>query len=56
MNYVPKVSMRKEVGADFRSVLNAPDRAEAERLLKIRVEKYRKSAPKLADWMEENVP
>lgn len=36
MSYVPKISMRKEVGGDIRSVLNAPDRAEAERLLKIR--------------------
>lgn len=56
MSYVPKVSMRKEVGADIRSVLNAPDRAEADRLLKMRVEKYRKIAPKLAEWMEQNVP
>jgi len=56
MSYVPKISMRKEVGGDIRSVLNAPDRAEAERLLKIRVEKYRTTAPKLADWMEQNVP
>jgi len=56
MSYVPKVPMRKEVGADIRSVLNAPDHAEADRLLKIRVEKYRKTAPKLAEWMEENIP
>ncbi len=56
MSYVPKISMRKEVGSDIRSVLNAPDRVEAERLLKIRVEKYRANAPKLAQWMEDNVP
>ncbi len=56
MSYVPKVSMRKEVGQDIRSVLNAPDRAEAERLLKLRVDKYQKSAPQLAAWLEENVP
>jgi len=56
MSYVPKISMRKEVGDDIRSVLNAPDRAEAERLLKLRVEKYATTAPKLAHWLEENVP
>lgn len=54
--YVPKVSMRKEVAADIRTVLNAPDREEANRLLKLRVEKYRVSCPKLAEWMEENIP
>jgi putative transposase len=56
VGYVPKVSMRKEVAADIRTVLNAPDREEANRLLKLRVEKYRVSCPKLAEWMEENVP
>jgi transposase-like protein len=54
--YVPKVDMRSEVAADLRGVFNAPDQAEAERLLKMSVEKYRNSAPKLADWMERNVP
>jgi len=54
--YVPQVSMRPAVARDLRSVFNAADRAEAdERLAKI-VEKYRQSAPKLAEWMEANVP
>ncbi len=56
MSHVPKISMRKEVANDIRTVLNAPDRQEAERLLKIRVEKYRSGAPDLSRWMEENVP
>jgi transposase-like protein len=56
MSYVPKISMRKEVGADIRSVLTAPDRVEADRLLRLRIEKYRQSAPQLAEWMEANVP
>lgn len=56
MSYVPKISMRKEVGADIRAVLTAPDRMEADRLLRLRLEKYRQSAPHLAEWMEENVP
>jgi len=56
MSHVPKVSMRTEVAADIRSVLNAPDRQEADRLLNIRIDKYRSSAPDLATWLEENVP
>lgn len=56
LSYVPKISMRKEVGADIRSVLTAPDRMEADRLLNLRIEKYRQSAPQLAEWMEANVP
>ena len=54
--YVPKVDMRSDVAADLRGVFNAPDVNEAERLLKITTEKYRTTAPKLAEWMEINVP
>jgi putative transposase len=54
--YVPKVDMRSEVAADLRGVFDAPDRNEADRLLQLASEKYRSSAPKLADWMEQNVP
>jgi transposase-like protein len=54
--YVPKIDMRSEVADDLRGVFNAPDAIEAERLLKLTVEKYRSKAPKLADWMERSVP
>jgi len=54
--YVPKVDMRTKVAADIRGVFNAPDANEADRLLKLAAEKYRQSAPKLADWMERSVP
>jgi transposase-like protein len=54
--YVPKIEMRSEVAADLRSVYNASDRGEAERLWKLAVEKYRQYAPRLADWIETNVP
>jgi transposase-like protein len=37
-------------------VWNAPDRPAAERLLAEMVQKYQKTAPKLAAWLEENVP
>jgi putative transposase len=55
-HYVPKMDMRSEVASDLRAVFNAADRSEADRLLAKAVEKYRESAPKLAQWMEENVP
>jgi transposase-like protein len=54
--YVPKVDMRSEVAADLRGIFNASNAHEAERLLKIAIEKYRTTAPKLAEWMEQNVP
>ena len=56
MHYVPKMAMRGEVAADLRAVFNAPDQAEAQRQLGLAVEKYRQRAPRLAAWMEANVP
>lgn len=54
--YVPKQEMKRTVAADIRALFNASDRQEAENLLKRTVEKYQKSAPKLSDWMEHNLP
>jgi len=54
--YVPRVGMRREVAEDIRSIFNAPDRETAESYLKKVVEKYAILAPKLADWMEVNIP
>jgi putative transposase len=68
--YVPRMHMRAEVAADIRSVFNAPNLAEAERLLKQLIDKYkdkdkdkdrdrdrdRDRAPQLAAWAEENIP
>jgi putative transposase len=56
MAFVPKASMRKAVVASIRAVFDAPDRPEAERQLGVAVKKYRASAPKLADWLEANIP
>jgi len=50
--YVPKVDMREAVGADIRTVFNAPDLAHAEEQLDSIVEKYSKSAPELSAWMQ----
>jgi transposase-like protein len=54
--YVPRVGLRTEVAEDIRSIFNAPDRETAEIFLKKAVEKYELLAPKLADWMEVNIP
>jgi len=55
-SYVTKQELRKPVATDLRNVFNAPDRIEANRLLEAAVKKWEKSQPKLASWMEENVP
>lgn len=56
MHYVPKISMRTEAATDLRSVFNAPDRHEADRLLAQLVTKYQDSAPDLSTWIESDVP
>lgn len=56
MHYVPQMAMRSEVATDLRAVFNASDRPTAERVLAGLVEKYQTAAPKLADWLEQNVP
>ena len=55
-HYVPKADMRPGVARDIRNILNAPDREEAGRLLELAVKKYRSKAPRLAAWLEENIP
>jgi putative transposase len=54
--YVPRVQMRAEVGAELRAIFDASDRADAERRLQLAVTKYAKTAPKLSTWLESNVP
>ncbi|MCP4035435.1 MAG: hypothetical protein GY733_00740, partial [bacterium] len=54
--YVPRVDQRTDVARDIRSIFNAPDRAEAERLLKKAIKTWQESAPRLAVWLDENLP
>ena len=54
--YVPRQAMRKKVAADIRDIFNAPDDAEARRLIERFVKAYAKSAPKLASWAETALP
>ncbi len=55
-SYISKRSLKSSVAADIRCVFNAPNRDEANRLLKLLVEKYQKIEPNLSQWMEENIP
>lgn len=54
--YVPRKEMQAEVAADIRTIFNAPDRATADQYLARMVQKYAKTASKLADWLEKNIP
>lgn len=52
---VPKQSMKESVAADIRSIFNAEDLATAQTKLAAAIEKYSRSAPQLATWMENNL-
>ena len=54
--YVTRLDQRKPVAQRIRSIFNAPDRVEAERLLKQAVQAWATDAPKLAQWAEDNLP
>jgi putative transposase len=54
--YVPRKEMRADVAADIRMVFNAPDRPTADAYLKKIIEKYTKSASRLAEWLEKSIP
>jgi putative transposase len=54
--YVPRQELRREVAAQIRAIFNAPNRAEADRLLTLTIEKYQTSAPRLATWLEQALP
>jgi transposase-like protein len=54
--YVSRLDQRKPVAQRIKAIFNAPDKVEAERLLKQAIELWTKEAPKLALWAEENLP
>lgn len=53
--YVPKQSMKEGVAAKIRAMFNAENRVESERLLTLAAQHYQSTAPKLSEWLEENV-
>lgn len=54
--YVPRLDQRAAVAHAIRTVFNSPDLPSARRRLKEIVADYAATAPKLAAWMEENLP
>ncbi len=54
--YVPRKELQGEVAHDLRIIFNAPDMATAETWLKETVQKYQEISPRLADWIEQNIP
>ena len=56
LDHLPKGVSQPEASAELRAVFNAANRSEADRLLELMVKKYAATAPKLATWLEQNVP
>jgi transposase-like protein len=54
--YVPRLDQRAPVAHAIRSIFNCPDQASALTRLKEVVAAHASTAPKLAAWMEENLP
>ena len=54
--HVPRLDQRAEVARQIRSVFDSPSRAAADLRLKEIVALQAQGAPKLAAWMEENLP
>ena len=54
--YVPRLDQRASAAQAIRSVFDCPDRLTAQARLKEIVAQYAQTAPKLAAWMEANLP
>jgi len=55
-HYVSKQKDKSLIAQEIRQIFNAPNFEEAMRLLKRMIQRYQDSEPKLANWMEENIP
>ena len=56
IHHAPNAQVRKRIGAELRTVWNAPGLDAATENLNRLVDSYRDTAPKLAEWLETNVP
>lgn len=56
LHHAPTQEIKREVVDDLRAVFDAPVEPAAKRQLDQVVAKYKDKAPKLAAWLEENVP
>lgn len=54
-SYVTKKDSKEVVAAHIRSIFNAPNKDEAERLLAMVTKKYEEEMPRLVQWMGENI-
>jgi len=54
--YVLRKGMQREVAARIREIFNAPNRAQAEQMLQALVAEMEERAPRLAQWLETNLP
>lgn len=54
--YVPRLELRGQVAEDIRKIFNSADLASAQLQLQNVVAQYADTAPKLAAWMEHNLP
>jgi putative transposase len=55
LDYLPPNVSQEEASAELRGVFNAPNRAEAERLLALMVKKYAPISKRLAAWLETSI-
>jgi len=56
IHHSPNMAIRKRIGKELRQVWNAPGLPVAEENLRRIVEAYRRQAPKLSQWLEDNIP
>ena len=56
IHHAPNAETRKRIGRQLKSIWKADDLNKAETALAELVASYRDPAPKLAAWLEENVP
>ena len=56
IQHAPSQKVRGVIGKQLRSVWNADTLEKSEKELSDLVAQYRETAPKLADWLEENIP
>lgn len=54
--YVPKTDQKAAVAEDIRRIFHSESLTHAQERLRQTVDKYRSPAPKLAAWLEENLP
>jgi transposase-like protein len=54
--YIARLDQREPVARRIRAIFNAPERTEAERLLREAIQHWRQDAPTLAGWAETNLP